>query len=464
MVKHPNRPAPQAVSSGHFLYCKSDHLQPCRFNLKRPEPESQPRLSDSFPRLPAGKSFAETFLSCVESVPVFSVLGMRILKGPVSGIPRNPRFPGAAGILLEKLEARISTNPDGGLVGIIDTDTIGWGIPGLGPAQAVEAASLFIAGLPDSVASRLVVGIASFPCLDYEKIDTLQNARKATDHATILGASGIVVFDALTLNVSGDQLFELGDISGAMAEYGRGLELDPENENLHNSLGVCHGIRGEIDAAMACFEKTLAVNPAEIMAIYNTGYLYQLKGEPDMAIAAFLKAGNLDPGLFEAAFQAGQTYLAMGQAENAELFLERAVSLKPQSNPAQRLLGECRAAIGKYTGAETALREAIRISPQDAESLSTLGRLYERENRNLDIAAVFHRQTIALAPENGRYHLRLARVLLKLASLDEALDACRNALSLGSAAEDLQAEIMEKMALRDNAPDTGRESHPLFKN
>ena len=464
MVKHPNRPAPQAVSSGHFLYCKSDHLHPCRFNLKRPEPESQPHLADSFPQLLYGESFIKAFLAYVADVPVFSVFGMRILKGPVTGVPGTLRFPGAVSILVEKLEMQISSDPHRGLAGIIDTDTIGWVLPHLDSAQAVESVSLFIAGLPDSVANRLVVGIAPFPCLDFEKTDTLENARKAADHATILGASGIVVFNALTLNVSGDQLFEGGNIAGAMAEYKRGLRLDPENENLHNSLGVCHGIKGEINTAMACFEKTLAVNPTEIMAIYNTGYLYRLKGELDMAIAAFLKAGNLDPGLFEAAFQAGQTYLSMGQPENSEPFLERAVTLKPLSNPAHRLLGECLAAIGKHSGAETAFREAIRISPQDAESLSMLGRLYERENRNLDIAAVFHRQSVSIAPENGRYHLRLARVLLKLGILDEALDACRHAQSLGYPSEELLAEIMEKMTASADASKTVPESRPLFKN
>lgn len=442
MVRTPIHPAPQAVSSGHFLYCKTD-LPAGRLNLKKPESEYRPNFETAFPQLAVGEAFMDAVRTHMSEVPTFSVLGLRLLKRPIPGVLRPPKSPGAIHALVEKIQAAASIQEGTGLLGVIDKDTLGWAIRHIDSANAFETASLFMAGLPDSLSGRLVVGIAPFPCLDYAKTDTLQNARKAVDHAFILGAAGIVVFDALTLNVSGDQRFEADDIAGAMIEYERGLRLDPGNENLHNSLGVCYGIQGDQEKAMACFEKTLAINPSEIMAIYNTGYLHQLGGRQDLAIAAFLKAGNLDPLLFEAAFQAGQTYLAMGLAESAEPFLERAATLKPQSNPAQRLLGECRVLLGKHAAAETAFREAIRISPQDAESLSMLGRLYERENRNLDIAAVFHRQSISITPENGRYHLRLARALLKLGQFNEALAEYGKAESLGQSAEELLAEILE---------------------
>jgi tetratricopeptide (TPR) repeat protein len=446
MVKIPANQAPQAVSSGQFLYCKTD-TPPSRLNLKRIESEQRPDLAAAFPDLPKGEAFEKALATKVETAPIFSILGFRITQGPVTGVHKAQRLSEAFVTLIDKL---INGAPQEGLIGIIDTDTIGWAISDLDAKQAFEAATRLIAGLPDAVSCRLVVGITQFPCLDYSKTDMIQNARKAVDHAAILGNSGIITLDGLTLNVSGDHLFEQNDIAGAMVEYTRGLLLDPKNENLLNSLGVCHGLQQDYDKALEFFEKALSVNPSELMSIYNTGYIHKLQGRYDLGIAAFLKAFNIDPGFFEVAFQSGQTYLLMNQPENAEPFLEKAVSLRPQSNPANRVLGECRIALGKGKSAETALREAIRLSPQDTESLSMLGRLYERENRNLEIAVVFHQQSIAIAPENGRYHLRLAKVLLKLGHFKEALSACNKAQSLGETSTDeVLAEILEKMAESD---------------
>jgi lipoprotein NlpI len=51
----------------------------------------------------------------------------------------------------------------------------------------------------------------------------------------------------------------------------KGLLLDPADVNLHNSLGVCHGVLKDYDNALSAFENAIWLAPEEMMAIYNKG-------------------------------------------------------------------------------------------------------------------------------------------------------------------------------------------------
>ena len=63
---------------------------------------------------------------------------------------------------------------------------------------------------------RLTIGAAGFPQTDYQKIDILDNALKALDHALLLGPGRIALFDDTSLNISGDKLFDQGKIVAAL--------------------------------------------------------------------------------------------------------------------------------------------------------------------------------------------------------------------------------------------------------
>ena len=73
---------------------------------------------------------------------------------------------------------------------------------------------------------RVTIGAASFPQADYKKTDILDNALKALDHALLLGPGQMAVFDDLSLNISGDRLFDQGKIEAALGEYRKGLRLE----------------------------------------------------------------------------------------------------------------------------------------------------------------------------------------------------------------------------------------------
>ena len=67
-------------------------------------------------------------------------------------------------------------------------------------------------------------GVACFPFSDFKKSTTPYNCRKALSHAAFFGKSGMALFDAVSLNITGDIYFSDGDFVKAVTEYKRGVD------------------------------------------------------------------------------------------------------------------------------------------------------------------------------------------------------------------------------------------------
>ena len=170
--------------------------------------------------------------------------------------------------------------------------------------------------------------------------------------------------------------------------------------------------------------------------IYNAGLVSLLMDKRDKALQFWLKAAPLGKDVFELNFQAGKLLLESGQPEKAQKLIERAAGLKPESATLQRLLGETYLAQRLVDQAIPPYKKALRLHPNDAPSLSGLGRCYELKNENLDIALAFCQQSVEVTPDNGRFHLRLGRLLKKNGQFDKALAAFKKAEALGENARE----------------------------
>ena len=66
---------------------------------------------------------------------------------------------------------------------------------------------------------------------------------------------------AVELYNKGNDLFESGDTAGAIAEFERVIEIDPENALAHYRLGVCHVGKGNTDQAKEHLQKFIDMAP-----------------------------------------------------------------------------------------------------------------------------------------------------------------------------------------------------------
>ncbi len=264
--------------------------------------------------------------------------------------------------------------------------------------------------ISQALAAELTVGVAWFPFHDFLCSQVFANALKAIDHAAFFGPGHMKHFDGISLNISGDRLYHLGQYGAAIREYEKGLLLEPGNINLMNSLGVCFGVTGDLEKARQSFTDALEINPREIMVIYNLGLVHQILENTDKAVFFLQKAHGIDKHVFEVELLLGHLLFKAGKCDQALPHLETASRLNPESGLAFRTLGEIFLDRQEMEKAGVAFNSAVKLKPADGIALSGYALAMARRNRNLKIALTFAKKSVALEPENTIFQERLEQV------------------------------------------------------
>jgi tetratricopeptide (TPR) repeat protein len=333
----------------------------------------------------------------------------------------------------------------GAFWGVDDAGCLAVYVPDREAAECLE----IVRSLQDEIRTHtdrtVTAGAAAHPILDYPRQETLENARKALDHAAFFGPNSRVLFDAVSLNISGDKYYERGDIVSAVREFERALVLDETNVNVYNSLGVCHAVLGDYERALEQFSAALRLDSDEYMAVYNIGLIHVLRGRRDTALGFFLKSNELRPDVYEILIQTGKLYLEMSQPQAARSYLEHASRLRGKSGSVYRMLGDCYADLGLPEKAISAYKKAVKANPGDAMALSALGRLFDEKGENPEIAMVLCKESVRLAPDTALFRRRLGALHLKMNQLEEALEQFEQAGRLGLDASEEIRQVRERM-------------------
>jgi len=403
---------------------KADNVYPGPDELKPDE------LKKEFPDILSGSSFIDR---AVDSLDSLSQFGAMIIQTDDLDEIENELV---TDILTDTLidAARIidaECKNKNGIWGQIDSNMVGCVFPGVSETVCLELADETRKKLAELRKETVSIGIASYPALNYEKASIFENAHKALKHAELIGPGSNVSFDAVSLNISGDRLYQEGDINGAIEEFKLALLLDPSNVNVHNSVGVCYGVLSAYENAIEHFEEAVRLDAAEVMALYNAGLINILINNNDKALEWLLKADNTEDDVFEVVFHAGKLFFDKEEKKKGRLFLEKAVQLRPNSGAAYRYLGECYMAVHMIDEAVSAYKKAIKNNPNDAASLSALGYLFDVQGENLDITTIFCQQSIDIEPDNGLFRNRLGRLYFKQNQLEDALHEFEKANAFG---------------------------------
>ena len=420
------------TSSSAFLLSRSDISEPAaEYGTQSDEAAAWTieTLTQIFPDVIRPGRILEAGLAQVAGTDRFAVMAFRIDDFQLSDAPES-LIQEVAGIVDEICQDQA------GIWGIVDADVLACFLPETDGSACLETVDTVREKLAESRNETVTIGIAGYPVLDYERQSILKNAQKAVVHAEFFGPDSRVVFDSVSLNISGDNYYQAGDIDGAVAEFKKALELDAENVNVLNSLGVCYGVREQYDQALDCFLEAARLDPQEVMPVYNAGYACMCNGDYERALEYFRQAEALDKNVFEVAFQAGRVYLETGRHIQAKKHLETAVALNSGSAAAHRYLGDCYMEIDRDGDAATAYKNVLKIRPEDAEALSALGYLYEMQSRNADIALMFCQRAVEMAPDNALFRHRLGRLYYNRNRYDEALEEFETARELGDTASD----------------------------
>ncbi len=294
--------------------------------------------------------------------------------------------------------------------------------------QACEYMTELIARL-SWLETSLYCGVCSFPYADFSRKKTIQNVQKALLHAAFLGPQSVVLFDALSLNVSGDVYFADGDFAAAVAEYKKGLLCAPDDCNLLNSLGVAYALLNRNALARKTFFRVLDLDPKNYMALYNLGLDARSRCAWHEAIDCFEQAkAYCDESVEESVqrdmqLQLGILYCVVARFDKALEVLERWQNMisKERHGPVYRYLGEAYLATGETGKAMMWLQRALKYHSFDAEAMSLLGCALLRGGEGDDIALSLCTKGVELAPHKPMLRYRLAEAQWRNGQYREAL-------------------------------------------
>ncbi len=332
--------------------------------------------------------------------------------------------------------------------------------------QALSWARKLKKKLPGDLGTTYSIGIAYFPCIDFKKSDIPQNGRKALLHAGFFGPDTITIFDGISQNVSGDIYYGEGDLVRAVKEYRKGLELDPANTNLLNSLGEAYAQMKKPRKAKPFFETVLHADPKHYMALYNLGVTSLTIAENEKAIAYFEQALAVyrhkpqANQINDLLLQLGKLYCRTGRYNKAVVLLEKNKVMDEMSPiiPGRYALlcylGEAYMGCGRNKEAVMVLQRAIRYNPHDAHALSMLGELYALENQGDDIALSLCLQAVNIDDRHWKHWYRLAVVKYRMAEYESALVALKESMNRehkNVEALYLAGKVYEKMGFHSKA-------------
>ncbi len=285
----------------------------------------------------------------------------------------------------------------------------------------------------------------------WNSIGQLLEARRETEAANAAYEKAIAAaedhlrrnpHDAAIASLLGLMYLLRGDTARAIPLLQQAVALRPDADN-HYVLGNAYYEAREYNKALAAYQAALAADPNHFSAAARLGDTYDRLGRPDDAIAAYRQALALREDADVRAYL-GMLLARQGQAEAAEA--EYRASLRLADNVLARLgLVELYQRAGKTDLAIAEYEAALRLQDDPHVRLG-LAQLYEAQGRLPD-AADQYRAAIPLFGPEGLYRdtgrAALARVLLRLCRLDEALTELQPSLAQepGAASVDVMSAL-----------------------
>lgn len=184
----------------------------------------------------------------------------------------------------------------------------------------------------------------------------------------------------LTLGFLGDHYRDSGDRARAASAYAKGLEIAPDDPQLHRAVGLLYSQLGDFAAATAslqrslelepnrpltwvnlgialnglgdpagsarAYRRALELNPRESIAHFNLGSIALRAGDLEGAVAAYGLAVEADPGLARGHFNLARSLIQLNRIGEALPHARRAVEFEPDYDPARQMLADLERALG----------------------------------------------------------------------------------------------------------------------
>jgi tetratricopeptide (TPR) repeat protein len=216
------------------------------------------------------------------------------------------------------------------------------------------------------------------------------------------------VVDYYRLVNSAMYLRKTGSYEASAAKWREVLELNPDDELAHRSLGSLLLMTGHREESAVHFRKAsemklraaVEADPASARGFNDLGVLLVEQGRVEEAVAQFEKAATLKPDFAAARANLGGALVKAGRLDDALVQLTKALESDARCAPAHYNLGLVLSQRGDAPGAIREWRRALDLDPKYAEAHDRLGDTLDAQGRTAEALAHW-RDSIELQPNNA---------------------------------------------------------------
>jgi tetratricopeptide (TPR) repeat protein len=206
-------------------------------------------------------------------------------------------------------------------------------------------------------------------------------------------------YDATTFESSGDEKSGKGDWDGAISDYTKAIELDPQDAVAYRDRGDAKAKKEDWDGAIADYSVTVSLDPKDDLAYSDSGDAKAKKEDWDGAIADYSKAIEIDPKDAFYYSSRGDAEDKKGDSDGTILDYTKAIELKPDADYFYVFRGVAKIEKGDYGGASEDFTQAIKLSPNNNEAYDNRG-VAKEGLTDLDGAIADYSKAIELDPND----------------------------------------------------------------
>ena len=204
------------------------------------------------------------------------------------------------------------------------------------------------------------------------------------------------------------------DYGGAIADYDKAIEIDPENADLYFNRALFKDARADEEGALADYNKALEINPEHAGAYLSRGNVKRALGDYKGTLADYNKAIEFNPSNALAYDNRGIIKRVLGDYKGALADHNKAIELNPQYADTynnhgatkhelgddKHARGDYKGALGDYEGALADYNKALEINPQHALAYNNRG-IAKRALGDEKGALEDHNKALEINPEDA---------------------------------------------------------------
>ncbi len=220
-----------------------------------------------------------------------------------------------------------------------------------------------------------------------------------------------------------------GDSEGAIVDFRRAIEIDPQYVQAYVSLGSAQLRIEDLEGAERSFRRAIEIEGENVLALVGLGQTYKLFDQTEQAVAYLERALEIDPRSVDATYTLALIYQADGEIEKEVEALIRTVEFDERHSHALSRLADIYLANGLYEQAISALN-AVQAGRAPVEHVHTRLADAHYSMGNMAAAEEELRREIMLRPRTAAPRANLARLLTEQGRTDEAKTELRQAIDV----------------------------------